>query len=68
MASVTILPIPVSPQTCRVFFVAELLVTYSKVCVAGISSRVKVPQIQRQGLDIADNVDWDLKPHLNMCA
>ena len=33
-----------------------------------ISSRVKVPEIQRHGLDIADIVDWDLKPHLNMCA
>ena len=33
-----------------------------------MSSRVKVPQIQRQGLDIADIVDWGLKPHLNMCA
>ena len=28
----------------------------------------KVPEIQRQGLDIADIVDLDLKPHLNMCA
>ena len=33
-----------------------------------ISSQVKVLQIQRQGLDIADIVDWDLQPHLNMCA
>ena len=31
-----------------------------------ISSQVKVPQIPRQGLDIADIVDWDLKPHLNI--
>ena len=36
--------------------------------MACISSRVKVPKIQRQGLDIADIVDWDLIPHLNMCA
>ena len=33
-----------------------------------ISSRVKVPKIQRQGLDIADIVDWDLILNLNMCA
>ena len=33
-----------------------------------ISSRIIVPQIQRQGLDIADIVDWDLNPHLNICA
>ena len=33
-----------------------------------ISSRVKVPQIQRQGLDTADSDDWDLNPHLNICA
>ena len=33
-----------------------------------ISSRVKVPQIQGQSLVIADIVDWDRKPHLNMCA
>ena len=32
-----------------------------------ISSQVKVQKIQRQGLDIADIVDWDLKPHLNIC-
>ena len=30
-----------------------------------ISRRVKVPKIQRQGLDIADIVDWDLKPISN---
>ena len=33
-----------------------------------ISSRVKVPKIQRQGLDIAVIFDWDLKTYLNMCA
>ena len=33
-----------------------------------MSSQVKVPKSQRQGLDIADIVDWDLKPNLNMCA
>ena len=30
------------------------------------SSRVKVPQIQRQGLDLAEIVDWDHKRHLNI--
>ena len=33
-----------------------------------ILSRVEVPQIQRQGLIKAEIVDWDLKPHLNMCS
>ena len=28
----------------------------------------KSPKIQRQGLDKADIVDWDLVPHLDMCA
>ena len=28
----------------------------------------KSPKNQRQCLDIDDIVDWDLKPHLNMCA
>ena len=45
---------------------AELLATYSRAWVSCILSRVKVPKIQRQGLDIADVVDWDLKPHLNI--
>ena len=33
-----------------------------------IASRVKVPQIQRQGLNMTKIVDWDLKPHQNLCV
>ena len=68
VACVSILSIPVSSLNMRGLFLAELLATYSRARVSCISSWVKVPKIQRQGLDKADIVDRDLKPHLNMCA
>ena len=64
MACVSILSIPVSPLNMQDHFcdraAGNLNVMYLK------SGKVK--KNQRQGLDIADSVDWDLKPHLNMCA
>ena len=38
-------------------------------CHTCISSWVKVPQNQRQSLNMAESVDWDLKHHLkNVCV